>query len=351
MNRLMKRLLMGLSIAWLASGSGAEDDVDMTAQPLTLDSPTWTPSTPGPNRWDPSWTFLPTTCRGLAFGGIYRDGYHSETLLFDPVFGRWEQLTFQSSKRPSNRAGAGLSYDSVRSRAVLFGGHNGAGALRDTWTFDPVVKKWTKAIDNCKASVCPPARTLQGQVFSTVLGKTVVFGGLGPGLVVPLNDVWVFDGTWLQVSTTNVPPARSRFGMAEDATNGMIVVFGGRGSGDVVLSDTWILDPATLIWTKVPDGGLTPAGKFQLAMSYAPSLGGVVAHSGANAGENQTNETWAFDFTDNTWGSITTTRKPPPRTDARLAADTCNGQAILFGSPDARNPPPEPQRNYTWILQ
>ena len=344
----MKRLLMGLSIAWLASGSG----VDMTAQPLTSTSATsWTASTPGPNRWDPSWTFLPATCRGLAFGGIYSDGYHSETLLFDPVFGSWEQLTFQLSKRPSNRAGAGLSYDSVRSRAVLFGGHNGAGALRDTWTFDPVVKKWTKAIGNCKANVCPPARTLQGQVFSTVLGKTVVFGGLGgTRLQVSLNDVWVFDGTWSQVSTTNAPPARSRFGMAEDATNGKIVVFGGLGSGDVVLSDTWILDPATLTWTQVP-AGPTPAGKFLLAMSYAPSLGGVVAHSGADAAENQTNETWAFDFAGSTWVSIATSPPPPLRTDARLAADTCNGQAVLFGSPDARNPPPTPQINYTWILQ
>ncbi len=344
----MKRLLMGLSIAWLASGSG----VDMTAQPLTSTSATsWTASTPGPNRWDPSWTFLPTTCRGLAFGGTYGGVYRPETLLFDPVAGSWEQLTFQSSNRPSNRAGAGLSYDSVRSRAVLFGGHGNTGALRDTWTFDPAVKKWTKAIGNCKANVCPPARTLQGQVFSTVLGKTVVFGGLGgPGLRVPLNDVWVFDGTWSQVPTTNVPPARSRFGMAEDATNGKIVVFGGVGSRDVVLSDTWILDPAMLTWTQVP-AGPTPAGTFLLAMSYAPSLGAVVAHSGADADENQTNETWAFDFGGSTWVSIPTSTPPPPRTDARLAADTCSGQAILFGSPDARNPPATPQINDTWILQ
>lgn len=316
----------------------------------------WTPRTPGPQRWEPAFAFLPApSCKALSFGGIFQGVNSSETHLFDPASATWTLLTFAPNKRPIARRGAGLNWDSSRNRAVLFGGiNNGGSSLQDTWVFDRANLSWTALSKACnKRTPCPPARSHHGQEYSSALGGTFVFGGLSlaNGLL-PLNDAWVLGPAgWVSLATNAGPSPRFNFGMALDAPSGEFVVYGGVGSNGTKLSDTWLFDPATRTWTLVPVGP-APTASDGVAMSFSPRLGAVVLHSGLNASGQETNETWAFDMADRQWVQITTTNSPPPRAYARMTTNTCDGSNILFGTPGATTgSPPPAAENYTWILQ
>lgn len=318
---------------------------------ITTTAVDWTQSPPGPRQWDPGLAFLPApTCKAFSFGGIFTGANSGETLLFDPALGTWSTLSFTPSKRPSARRAAGLNWDSSRNRAILFGGVNNSGFLRDTWVFDRAKLSWTALIKNCNGRTpCPPARSNHGQEYSSVLGGTLVFGGTsGP---VHFNDAWLLaSAAWARLVTSGSPSPRYNFGMAEDRPSGKVVVYGGVGSDGSALSDTWLLDPSTLTWTEVV--GPVPTARHGVAMSFSPRLGAVVLHSGLDAADNQTNETWAFDMVELKWVEIATPVSPPPRSYARLTTNSCDGSNILFGAPGAiGGSPPPADENHTWILR
>jgi hypothetical protein len=138
--------------------------------------------------------------------------------------------------------------------------------------------------------------------------------------------------------------------MALDAPSGKFVVYGGVGSNNTKLSDTWLFDPASLIWTQVP-AGPAPTVSNGVAMSFSPALGAVVLHSGLDASGEERNETWAFDMAAQQWVQIATETSPPARAYARLTANSCNGSNILSGTPGAKSGnPPSAENDPTWIL-
>jgi hypothetical protein len=309
---------------------------------------TWRSTTAGPRRWAAAAAFLPTpACDVLVFGGIFAGPQSDTAHLFDPVTGTWRTLA-ESDPQPETRRGAGLSWDFSRGQAILTGGvSDGGDLLGDTWSFDPATASWERL------PFTFPRRCCHGQVYSSILQQTIVFGGFGLGAQ-PLADTWALSsGGWSRIETRGSPTPRWGFGIAEDAPSGRIVLYGGFNGQDV-FDDTWIFDPRTLNWSFIPSSpSLAPGPRWVHSMAYSSQLQGVVLHGGRSGTSLARNDpTWIFDMRALRWVPVSTATSPPPRSDAQLVADLCRPSLILFGATGSAGPPvPTPEENLTWILE
>jgi hypothetical protein len=246
-----------------------------------------------------------------------------------------------------------MAWDPVGGRLVMFGGRNGATDFQDTWAFDPAGRTWSPLVTSCRrGTICPPARSAHGMVWSSVLRKILMFGGQTGETA--RNDLWAFDGkAWSQLKTTGAPSPRYYFGMAEDAASGRIILLGGVAADYQGLTDTWILDPARLTWTKAR-GTVVPEPSTGMGMAWVPSVGAVVAAGGAVAPSCSTGakNAWAFDVASETWRQLQTTGGPPtPRVNAYLVTDSCRSSAVFYGMPGNQIVPLPKETDYTWILK
>jgi len=150
---------------------------------------------------------------------------------------------------PSARFGHAMSYDSLRSRTILFGGSSLIGgqvaSVNDTWEWNG--EFWTQMAD-----IGPPARQDHALCFDSVRQTPLLFGGLS-GQNTSLGDTWSWNGEdWTQLDDSG-PSARSGHAMVFDSARGRAVLFGGepqlessttRGSG--------MAKPGTNRQTQVP---------------------------------------------------------------------------------------------------
>ncbi|MBI2396151.1 MAG: hypothetical protein HYV09_41695, partial [Deltaproteobacteria bacterium] len=124
-----------------------------------------------------------------------------------------------SATVPSARSGAVATFDPDRSRVVLFGGSSGGVALGDTWEFSG--SAWSQV-----ATTGPLPRYAAGLAYDRVRKKTVLFGGR-PASGGPFGDTWEWDGaSWTQTATTG-PQARREMALDYDAARRRVVMFGG----------------------------------------------------------------------------------------------------------------------------
>lgn len=152
----------------------------------------------------------------------------------------------------------------------------------------------------------PSARTGAAMAYDSLRGVTVLFGGLGfdtnfPNQLVPLNDVWEWDGTVWHQRMTNAPangwvqdvqgywhltyagpqPAyRYYHSLAYDSLRGLTVLFGGEApdpSGfQTSFNDTWVWDYGE--WYFETTNG--PAPRFYAAMAYNSFTNASVLYGG-----------------------------------------------------------------------
>jgi hypothetical protein len=96
---------------------------------------------------------------------------------------------------------------------------------------------------------------------------------------------------------------------------------------------TWLYNPATNAWTKVPSGGVgAPDPSFVLhSMAYSSAAQKVYLFGGLAA--QYSNDLYAFDAGSNTWTAITPggPAKPSPRIRAAFAYDSVNNVFLLYG--------------------
>lgn len=133
----------------------------------------------------------------LMFGGVNPAGqYLLDTWTFNGS--AWTKVAMANGAGPSSRANACMSYDSVNSLWVMFGGVNQYNYLPETWTFNGTA--WTKV---AMANGAGPLSPLGAQMcFDTQSGKTLLFGGISSATNLASNQTWAFDGsalTWTQL--------------------------------------------------------------------------------------------------------------------------------------------------------
>jgi N-acetylneuraminic acid mutarotase len=197
-------------------------------------------------------------------------------------------------------------------KIVLFGGHDGAKVLGDTWEWDGTV--WTP-----RTVAGPSAR--QYHAMASLNGKVVLFGGYDG--VQRLGDTWEWDGsTWTKRDVVG-PSPRRRTAMA--TIGAKIVLYGGTSlaadGGTVEPTDTWEWDGNA--WT--PRTGANPGGRADHRMA---ALGANVFLHGDDGDffSELEGETWKWDGTG--WTNPSTTG-PTARSSHGLAPAA--GKIVLFG--------------------
>jgi N-acetylneuraminic acid mutarotase len=246
----------------------------------------------------------------------------------------WAKLA-PTGDLPAARSDHAVAVDTSTGSLFLFGGWDQAGvAFNDTWVFDSTADAWTKATPTGKS---PSARAQHQMVFDPVTGKVILFGGVAKKDGTHLKDLWSYDPatkTWTELKPTGTTPsARSSFGMVYDDTDQQIIIFGG-SSGTANLNDTWAYDAASNTWANLAPTGDAPSIRSGCSLVYDPVQSKVVLFGGADA-DTYLNDTWVYDYTANTWTSVTPTGDTPPvRADHRMTYDPTSATVVLFGGWD-----------------
>lgn len=217
-----------------------------------------------------------------------------ETWTYDGT--DWAQVI--TAHVPLRRWNTGMTFDSGRQRAILFGGDSNSSLLYDTWEFDGV--DWHAiGVPN------PPAvRTYHALGYDPVRQRTVLHGGRTLPFVT-LHDTWEYDGTaWTQIPTANTPPAAS--GMFwHPMLQRLVMMFG---------STLWLYDGTN--WS-------------QSTIANLPSWQGGVVYDDAR---NRlvmfgSNETWEYDGV--AWERRT--QAPPQAANPSMATDQPNQRVAWYG--------------------
>lgn len=232
--------------------------------------------------------------------------------------------------KPSARFGYGMVYDESINKVVLFGGtyqdSNSYTSYGDTWMYDPVTNIWTEI----SLQQHPAARSSHSLVYDPVNQKIILFGG------VDINDnwrddTWIFDSqtiTWTQVFPETNPPVRGSASTYYDPHSKRIILFGGYRQSGAHLDDTWAYNYSDNSWINL-DPSLKPTGRYGATMVYDPinqrgfMFGGRISII--------SDESWVYYSSNNSWIELNLTVKPRYRYWEGLTYDKNAQRIILFG--------------------
>ncbi len=240
----------------------------------------------------------------------------------------WEQVP--TNVAPPGREFAGMSYDSLRGRTVLFGGDtfkNGSSTppapyFADTWEWDGA--SWV----NRTPAVSPPAVSATAMAYDNNRNVSVLFGGASSSGSLT-SSTWEWDGTtWTQRALALSPSSRAWHAMAYDSARSQVVLFGGTAGGP--LADTWTYDGAN--WVHLFPATSPPA-RFGPAMAFDSVRGKIVLFGGFGA-NGRMNDTWEWDGV--TWTQRVSIATPHLRAHGSMVFDSHVGKTILFGGDHLR---------------
>jgi len=238
----------------------------------------------------------------------------------------WVQAT--SSVVPPGRRSAAMAFDPNRGKVLLFGGLNFLSAVsyQDTWQWDGAT--WSQV----SLTTQPPARSGHAMSYDTVRSRLVLFGGISFGTSTPdRGDTWELNsppGTssvpWSQRTLVNAPAVRQGHAMVYDRQRNRMVVFGGSNSLFNILNETWESDGTSWVQRTTAN---SPGGRLGLAMVHDSARGKVVLFGGA--GQTNSSGTWEYDGTN--WQQRTTTVDPGLRQYHAMVFDSVRNRVVLFG--------------------
>jgi len=242
-------------------------------------------------------------------------------------------------------------YDAVRGRIVIYGGNTSApemcmpryNLVGELWAFHLDCQNWEPIAQD---GMNPGIRARQGMTVDTRRGRALLFGGrdrVGFGEYENFNDVWALDletDTWTEITTSgDAPTPKSTPVVAYDETNDRLLVFGGNTStGGLTLTGTsefHALDLETGVWAPIDAAG-APSPRLWHSGTIAGGelyiFGGTPDYDGPFL-----NDTHAFDLSAGTWREVHSGRGTAPklRFGGELYADAANGRLLLFGGHDA----------------
>lgn len=166
--------------------------------------------------------------------------------------------------------------------------------------------------------------------------RIILFGGRTPDVT---DDTWMYNinnnaweklspaNNWEKLTTVNKPLARCNHSM-KYIGNDKIVLYGGQNNSGL-FAQTYIYYISTKTWILIYPGGNDPYGRSYFDMAY---LGGdkVMLFGGYCTGDYLSDETFIFDFSDNTSTKVFPSIKP----DARYYHSIeyiGNNKVILYG--------------------
>ncbi len=133
--------------------------------------------------------------------------------------------------------------------------------------------------------------------------------------------------TWTESRSPQRPPAVAEHSMAYDGKANRIIVFG--GYANQATGETWAYDPVGDSWTNRTSGQGPPARSLA-AMAYDGESDRVILFGGAHVGSNL-DDTWAYDYDNNTWTNLNPVVRPIGRTGHAMTYDNRSDRVIMFG--------------------
>lgn len=288
----------------------------------------WTPRFPSTKpsvRYGHSMVYDSTHDRVILFGGD--DDYYDDTWVYNYTDNSWTNRT-TSLNKPSARYYFSMVYDSAHDRVILFGGWDG-DRDDETWVYNYSDNTWTNMT---MLSAKPSARYTQSMVYDSTNDVVVLFGGMDS--VGRDDETWIYnftDNSWTNMNPPSTKPsARWRHSMVYDSTHEVVVLFGGFDGGGFD-DETWVYNYTDNTWTNMTTSLNKPSARWGHSMVYDSTHDRVILFGG-DAMDGYNDEIWIYDYVTNTWTNmITLSTKPSARYGHSMAYDSTHDRVILFG--------------------
>lgn len=248
-----------------------------------------------------------------------------------------QQFTYtllgSTGSQPSPRIDGTIAYDPTDRTVYLFGGQDSA-ARNDLWAYSLATRQWREVTTGATR---PPARFGHTLAFDPVRRRVVAFGGQAAGF---FSDVWAFSiaaGTWSQLSPDDAGPNR-RYGHSGiyDATRDRLVISHGF-TDEGRFDDTWAFDFSNNSWRDISPASNRPVRRCLHHAAYDQANSRMYLYGGCASpfGPCPLGDLWSFDLNQNRWTQIATPTAPPARQHYGLAFDAVRGRLVIFGGSGA----------------
>ena len=269
--------------------------------------------------------------------GCHRLGYKPERPWLGDAADRWiggsaeiNRVSFVEAEGISRPTRAythhQAAYDSKRGRLVYYVGGR-------TFAYDPQKRVWTDL--QAKPPLTCEALAWASMAYDLAGDQIVLFGG-----AYALNPwggarTWLFDcakNEWRRAAVKDglEPPLRCCAQLVYDPKNKVMVLFGGDAL-DRFLADTWVLDPATLIWTeRKPEKSPPPLD--HAAACFVERHGIILLVGPTQRGSRRPGGAWAYDAAKNAWTPLVL-RLPEKPMDWVSCAYSAKHDAVVLAAP------------------
>lgn len=272
---------------------------------------------------------------GVLFGG--RGAFDSATQLVHDSEETWFWTGTRWVQRfpvnhPAARNSHSMVYDSRRQRIVLFGGRRET----DTYQGDPTLFNDTWVWQNgnwapLSPAAAPPVRYNAGMTYDVVNDRMVLFGGSyvdANGDPQPRYDTWEFDGTnWAQVGASGQPTVAKPV-LAYDAERKEVIMMG--IDGTTLAGVMFRYDSTAKTWTKITPAAMPPCVN-EGSMLFQPSnktlfwMGGI-----CNTGTTSPlDEVYEWDGTN--WTKVTLSNASVRAYAQAVAYDSERQNVVIYG--------------------
>ncbi len=207
------------------------------------------------------------------------------------------------------------------------------------------INEWT----NMEPTVIPGSRLDSDFAYDIKTDKLILFSGLKlPGFY---TDTWVYDynsNTWTNMSPPTMPQGRNAHLMAYDEESDRTILFSGSETGPwtwTCWNDTWVYNYNDNTWTNMSPA-TQPIGRTWAGMVYDKGSDRIILFGGFSRDIIYA-DTWAYDFNSNEWINMTPLVQPSPRWGHKMIYDEESDRVILFGGSVVLPAPPVAVRD-TW---
>ncbi|UCE14631.1 MAG: hypothetical protein JSV04_05475, partial [Candidatus Heimdallarchaeota archaeon] len=146
----------------------------------------------------------------------------------------------------------------------------------------------------------PPPRIDSKAVYDVKSDQILIFGGLYIGLGM-YNDSWTYDfnsNTWLNMSPSNIPLGRNAHSLAYDEESDQSILFSGlrtRQPDGPTWTETWAYNYSNNAWLSMTPS-IEPSGRAWADMAYDKESDRIILFGGLSGRDTLYAETWAYDF-------------------------------------------------------
>ncbi|MFX0207510.1 MAG: Kelch repeat-containing protein, partial [Candidatus Hodarchaeota archaeon] len=251
-------------------------------------------------------------------------------------------LDMSPETAPSARMGSKLVYDRESDRVILFSGHSDPTTLGfyGTWVYDFNANIWT----NQTPSSSPSPRSLNTMAYDVESDRVIMFGGvrISTPLSIPfegLNDTWAYDfntNTWTQMNPSMRPRARAGAAMVYDVESDRTILFGGFTETRTYLNDTWAYDFNNNTWVQM-NPAIAPSVRYLPGLAYDEESDRVIFFGGNHYTSTSwidEADTWVYDYNSDNWTNMNPASTPPRRGCPNFAYNLLMDRVILFGGVD-----------------